>query len=557
MKIKHSIALVVCLIFSSLAFSQKIREKEWVVHIPVPDQIVGIQGVYPEKPSGEGIIAYVNADGMAGLKKQQVDFYLLPHPNEQRAALTMDRSADQLKAPLTSYPTYDAYQTMMHNYAMAFPSICRLDTFKVLPSGRQLLMMVIHNEPDSVGRNPVFLYTSSMHGDETGGFILMMNLIDTLLNAYGQKPRITDLVDNIKICINPLANPDGMYAGGNQTISGATRTNSNGVDLNRNFPDPEAGPHPDGYAWQPETNAFMDLADSMGFHMSSNIHSGAEVVNYPWDTWANTHANENWWLHVGQEYADTARKYSPANYFNDPAFPGGVTNGYDWYSISGGRQDYMNFFQGGREMTLELSYQKITPETALKQLWNYNKRSLLNYAEQAVYGVSGRITDSASGKPLKAKVFVDGMDADSTHIYSRAQDGYYHRWFDAGSYTLSFSKPGYKTGKIPLTMANYQHQPLNVELVPLSSISCSVHQQNIKVYPNPVQRNLCVQLPAEINNKNLRIRVMDMKGKVYRDKKISAVETEYQLSVEGIASGVYVLAVSNDSYIFRKKIVVK
>jgi len=67
----------------------------------------------------------------------------------------------------------------------------------------------------------------------------MLRLIDSLLTSYGSNPRITYVIDNAEIWINPNANPDGTYHGGNGTVYGATRYNVNGYDLNRNFPDPE------------------------------------------------------------------------------------------------------------------------------------------------------------------------------------------------------------------------------------------------------------------------------------------------------------------------------
>jgi murein tripeptide amidase MpaA len=88
----------------------------------------------------------------------------------------------------------------------------------------------------------------------------MMHLIDYLLEGYGTDPRITEMIDNTEIFINPLANPDGTYHGGNNSVYGAQRYNANNIDLNRNYPDPADGPHPDGNAWQQETVAFMAYA---------------------------------------------------------------------------------------------------------------------------------------------------------------------------------------------------------------------------------------------------------------------------------------------------------
>jgi len=50
------------------------------------------------------------------------------------------------------------------------------------------------------------MYTSSMHGDELTGYVLMLRLIDSLLSTYGTNPRVTNLVNNFEIWINPLAN---------------------------------------------------------------------------------------------------------------------------------------------------------------------------------------------------------------------------------------------------------------------------------------------------------------------------------------------------------------
>jgi hypothetical protein len=181
----------------------------------------------------------------------------------------------------------------------------------------------------------------------------MLRLIDYLLSNYGTDPRVTGLVDNIEIWINPLANPDGTYAGGNNTVNGARRGNALFVDLNRNYPDPADGPHPDGLEWQDETVAFMQMAEEKHFVAGANLHGGAEVCNYPWDTWENLHADNDWWVYVCREYADTVHEYAVPGYMTD--LDNGITNGFAWYWITGGRQDYMTYFQQGREFTLEIS----------------------------------------------------------------------------------------------------------------------------------------------------------------------------------------------------------
>ena len=364
------------------------------------------------------------------------------------------------------YPTYQQYVNMMTAFADSFPNICKLHSLGTLNSGREILVVQISNNVGQKENEPSFLYTSSMHGDELAGYILSLRLIDHILNGYGNNLQLTDLVDNIDIWINPLANPDGAYYGGNQDVWSATRYNANWVDLNRNYPDPEDGSHPDGNAYQNETNIFMGLADTISFTISANMHGGAEVANYPWDTWSNLTADNNWWEYVSQEYADSCQANSGSGYFN--YLNDGITNGWDWYEVDGGRQDYMNYFKYCREFTLELSDDKTPNPNDLPALWDANYPSLINYMEQSLFGVRGIVTDSITGLPLKAKVEIINHDIDSSHVYSNLPIGNYHRHIYQGNYDITFSKNGYYPKTINTSILNNSSTVEDVQLVPLN-----------------------------------------------------------------------------------------
>ena len=339
---------------------------------------------------------------------------------------------------------------MQHSFQIFF-LLCKLksrwiDICAVVNAGssvqdRDILFVRISDNVASEENEPGVLYTSTMHGDETVGYILMLRLIDSLLVAYGSDPRITDLVDNMEIWINPLANPDGTYHSGNSTVVGATRYNANGVDLNRNFPDPDEGEHPDGRAWQPETEAMMAFASAHSIVLSANFHGGVEVVNYPWDTWSRRHPDDSWFQYISREYADTAQAYSPAGYMD--YLDNGITNGWDWYPVSGGRQDFMTYWYGCRETTIELSDTKLVPESSLPFYWLYNRLSLLGYLEKAFYGIHGIITDYETGLPLEAFVKISDHDIDSSEVRTDPEVGDYHRLLQAGTYDFQFIAEGY------------------------------------------------------------------------------------------------------------------
>ena len=116
------------------------------------------------------------------------------------------------------YPTYNQYVNMMYAFADSFPQICKLHSLGTLNSGREILIVNISDNVGQKENEPSFLYTSSMHGDELTGYVLMLRFIDDILNNYNIDSRITNLVNEIDIWINPLANPDGAYAGGNNNV---------------------------------------------------------------------------------------------------------------------------------------------------------------------------------------------------------------------------------------------------------------------------------------------------------------------------------------------------
>lgn len=458
---------VLCLTGASWAatgetyFSFTVKSHTELEHL---SRIISIDNV-----DGNLVHAYASDQELEAFQSLGYDITVLPHPGEL------------IQAPMTSsvkdaqswdtYPTYPAYRAMMFQFAANYPSLCTVDSVGATPSGHAILFAKISDNVNVEENEPEVMYTSTMHGDETTGYILMLRLIDYLLSNHGTLPEADSLVDNLEIWINPLANPDGAYHGGDNTVTGAIRYNASYVDLNRNFPDPDEGQHPDGHAWQPETVVMMNFANAHHFVLSANFHGGAEVVNYPWDTWPRRHADDDWFQDLSRDYADLAHANSPAGYMTD--LDNGITDGWDWYTISGGRQDYMNYWHGCKETTIELSHTKLPIGSALLAYWDYNHDALLDYLKKALFGIHGTVTEAGSGTPLLAHVAVLNHDADSSGQYTDPACGNYCRMLAPGSYDLEFSANGYDSQTIyGVTVTDGAVTTLNVELSAPQPCTC-------------------------------------------------------------------------------------
>ncbi|HLA76636.1 MAG TPA: M14 family zinc carboxypeptidase [Vicinamibacteria bacterium] len=405
---------------------------------------------------GLEVRAYASPLALKRLTELGYAWEVLPDPGLNPEA----RMDLEERAPLgvwDSYPTYSGYVAMMQGYATNYPLLARLvEIGNTTNTSRphKLLALKISDNPDAEEDEPEVLYTSTMHGDETTGSVTLLHLIDEILTNYDPlstdpyKQRITRLVNEGELWINPFANPDGSYYVSDASVSGSIRyytttTGTNSwVDPNRNLPDPQDGPHPDGNVYWAETQAMMNFAAAHSFIISANFHGGAEVVNYPWDTWVARHADDAWYQVLSRQYATLAQTNGPAGYMTD--LDNGITNGYDWYEVDGGRQDYMNYGRGCREVTIEISSTKNPPSSQLPTFWTANRDALLTYLENALKGVRGRVTNQL-GAPLAAQVTIPGHDHTGSSVTTDPEVGDYHRLLSPGNYPMSFSAAGYLT----------------------------------------------------------------------------------------------------------------
>ncbi|MBQ3991265.1 MAG: PKD domain-containing protein, partial [Bacteroidales bacterium] len=433
-----------------------------------------------DKVNDTYVEAYANAREYEQFKTYGIEYEPVYEYYRQTRALNMATSVAQM-ANWDRYPTYAVYLEMMRNYARDYPTLCKMDTIGFSVNGRPIINMTISDNVGVDEDEPEFWWSSTMHGDETSGWYFLIRLVDDLLTNYGTDPQVTNLVNNVEIYISPNTNPDGTFADSNDgtSINRATRRNAHNVDLNRNFPFvTNTASHTAQYPNEPEITMMTAYADAHNFVMSANCHGGDECMNYPWDEDGWTHdlhpnPDDNWWEYISWMFVDTVHAIN-ANRFTGPSNvngSNGVTKGSEWYSIDGGRQDYMNYYKHIKETTVEFTTDKKLGSENLVAYWGYYRKSILNYTEQVLYGFRGIVTDGCTNQPLEGvKVFINNHDADNTEVYTAAPVGDYHRPIYAGTYSVTFSKEGYDSQTFEITTQNMACQRLDVTLYPEGTV---------------------------------------------------------------------------------------
>lgn len=505
--------------------------------------------IYRENIRGDSLDLVIEQAALAEYKAQ------IPGLSVLRAVPALDHSdmAANLAGALTfqKYPTYEQYDSMMHYFADTYPSICRIDTFGTSVEGRLLLALKISDNVEEEEDEPTFLYTSTMHGDELVGYVLCLRLADFLLSNYGPNEEVNRIINDVELWINPVSNPDGTYyPDNNSTVQASIRNNVNGVNLNRDFPDPKYGEPDDATGRQPETQHMMAFMKQIRPNLSANIHSGAEVVNYPWDHKNPWHPDHNWFILISREYAEVARSVNSSYmlFADDSIGITGITNGFDWYDILGGRQDYVTYYLHGRELTLELSYIKRLESELLDAHWNYNKWSLVNLVSQSRYGIHGNVTDQ-SGNPVRAVIRVLDHDNDSSWVESDPGSGNFYRYLEEGVYDLLITSEGFFPDTVfGMEVLDYQKTPLAVQLISReTNTNAPAGVSSMHVYPNPAQYVLHIQTYSAFVS-STKITVSDLSGRTMITTIPPGGASRFIMDVSTLQSGVYVLRRSGDNH---------
>jgi hypothetical protein len=442
-----------------LTFSVTAAEKPVLVRIEVGErsevEAVGRIVDLDSMTRGTTLFGWATAKEIETLEKLGHSVEVVPPETKDIEALNMCPDPFEPPFPWTCYPTWSQYETLLNHYATTYPHIAELVNLGMSGQGdHELWALKISDAPTPPAieeDEPEILYTGTMHGDELVCYGTTVQLIHHILTNYGTDTDITRLVDETVLWINPLSNPDGTFDGGDHTVTGASRglPSSGYPDPNRSFPDPSVPEDPTAPGWPTEVQVMIDFAAAESIDLAANCHAGAELFNYPWDTWTVRTPDDQWWIDAGIAWASAAQSASPGSYFVDNGsgfdYPG-VTNGANWYVTHGNRQDFMNWYHGCREVTVELAGAKSLDGGLLDDHFDWNRVAFYEYFDLALTGIRGVVTDALSGDPVAAEIRVVGHDieAQRSWVTTDPDIGDYHRMIEAGTYDLAVSAPGYE-----------------------------------------------------------------------------------------------------------------
>jgi hypothetical protein len=316
------------------------------------------------------------------------------------------------------YHTYEEVYAVLDSFVNDYPGICRLDTVGFSVQGRAIWAMRVTDNPSIEETESEIRLIGNMHGDEHIGTEVTLYFLRYLLVNYGGNSQVQQLVNNREFWIVPTMNPDGKVAN--------TRNNANSVDLNRDY----------GFFWsgwggspspnsQIENQVMIQHLDENDVVLEYNYHSAAEYVNYPWDYHQADPPDS-------QLFIDLSTIYAAATDLT-------VTNGYDWYQVTGSLQDYTTGTTGALAWTIETL--EPSGSSAIDQICYDNRDALLQVCDRAGWGIEGFVKDSLTNVPLRARI--EFSNPDRMCIYSDPYNGDFHKMIEPGTYDVTVFANGY------------------------------------------------------------------------------------------------------------------
>lgn len=435
----------------------------------------------------------------------------------QHPALSIRSTEAEIKANLSSrdIPGYRNYQQMLDEIYMIqalHPSLVQIEVIGAgwgkdyaqqgLPAyqdfDHDIHAIKVSSNVSQIEDEPAFYFVGEHHAREPISMEVCVAILQHLVDGYGFDPQITGILDSSQVWIVPLLNPDGHKIVIDQTDiwwrKNIRDNNDNGsidmvslgngfdgVDLNRNYghmwgnisasDDPYSalyhGPNPFS---EPETIAFKALLEAHPFVAGISYHTYGEYVLYPYGYAHYLNAPDCDELSaLAIAMASSIPRQATGTYLAMPSFA--------LYPVSGSLDDWAYGALGIFPYTIEMASQFIPPAAQVPGIVQNHltaAKTLLTRKDSKT--LCGHITDATTGAPLRAMIFVDGIDdhyLPRATYYSSSTFGSYWRFLPAGTHHVRYVADGYLAQNYNLEITETGQTVCDVALQAAPTISQS------------------------------------------------------------------------------------
>lgn len=381
--------------------------------------------------------------------------------------------------PDTRYKTDVEVVQMLQAWAAANPTFCRAVDLSAevgapkTVGNRSIWALKISDNPNLDEDEEAVLIYANEHCRELLAIEVALGAIQRIVDGYvANDPTMRQIVDTKEIWVIPNANPDGLayvwstnenWRKNRRQITSTTY----GVDLNRNFgpgwssscagstrasSSTYKGPSPFS---ENETQAITELHKREHFQKVCNHHNyGREVLNPLVCTKATVpSAIYQFWSALDSTMA------AQMTYATRDASAEG--EGYQWCAWHNGA--YAMLVESGT--AFQPSWTTVAPE--VQRVWP----GILWLLQRPV-PLTGNVTNRYTGAPVVADVAIQGfVFTGGQRHFSEPKHGRYHYWAPNGTYSVTFTAPGYQPKTVTGVQVTSTGTELDVQLEPSAQIA--------------------------------------------------------------------------------------
>ncbi len=408
------------------------------------------------------------AEGDIGMSNRQQDYYD-KIPREGSGTSLKSRVEGQAEIlrddTIPEYPFRDHHPSVDELYGWydelvaGYPNLITKIRMGYSAEGRDLWVLEVTSDGDTqVDHKPGFLVDGTMHAREWSTTQAASYFMWRLLTEYDIDPTIHWLLNNRRIYVIPMLNPDGyIYDGdGAETLghhwrknrNDATPTDEIGVDLNRNWDhywdwgnsDPAAVDYQGEAPFSEcETEHLRSFMLSRTIDSYQNLHSFGGMLLFPWGYPADRSPHDDWYRGMASHMTTHTSKMGDENLhysYGQPyeevcyAAPGASL---DWlYATTGAQALVFELETGDGEwypdpehiMTINKDvYDALVYQTRVADVDLGDGTTLL--FPPVPYIAYGTVTDSDGAPVVGTTVTLENLDTEETLSITTDMNGYY------------------------------------------------------------------------------------------------------------------------------------